>query len=70
MVVLVVGRKRAGPNPRGGVHSGDDVSQVSCKPAICMSFSDRICRSICCRLDAWREQQFKVIVLICMYIGA
>jgi len=64
------GEEKSGAHPEGGVHSGDDVSQVSCKPAICMLFCDRICRRICCRLDTWREQQFRVIVLICMYIGA
>ena len=64
------GEEKSGAHPEGGVHPGGDVSQVSCKAAICILLSDRVRRSICCRPDAWREQQFRVIALVFVYIGA
>ena len=58
------GEEKSGTHPEGRVHSGDDVSQVSCRPAIWMSLSVKICRSICRLSEAWREQQFIVAIWV------
>jgi hypothetical protein len=58
------GEGKCGTHPEGRVHSGDDVSQVSCKPATWMSLSVKLCRSSCRLSEAWREQQFIVAIWV------